>query len=158
LDQQTAQDESEGSEADGVPQFGQETPGGAADMDEGSALMARMYPVRRVTPNAERRVGPGGARRKGRQLVVVLARLRREAPVVSACQSEWTDRDEEPLPRGRVNGADHDDPGPRAGRRYAELVGGPLGGLPAQHHRQLPCFTRWVPIWNVKTTGSITAR
>ncbi|MFG3207319.1 hypothetical protein [Streptomyces sp. NPDC048192] len=39
------------------------------------------------------------------------------------------DRDEEQLLRGRVYGADHDDPGPRPGRRYAELVGGPLDGL-----------------------------
>lgn len=40
------------------------------------------------------------------------------------------DRDEELL-RGRVYGTDHDDPhpGPRPGRYYAELVGGPLDGL-----------------------------
>ncbi|MFD5571070.1 hypothetical protein [Streptomyces cadmiisoli] len=40
------------------------------------------------------------------------------------------DRDEELL-RGRVYGADHDDPrrSPRPGRDYAELVGGPLDGL-----------------------------
>ncbi|MER5308633.1 hypothetical protein ABT034_12685 [Streptomyces sp. NPDC002773] len=40
------------------------------------------------------------------------------------------DRDEELL-RGRVYGQDHDDPrpGPRPGRVYAELVGGPLDGL-----------------------------
>ncbi|MBD0424499.1 hypothetical protein AB0L35_20955 [Streptomyces sp. NPDC052309] len=40
------------------------------------------------------------------------------------------DRDEELL-RGRVYGADHDDPhpGPRPGHVYAELVGGPLDGL-----------------------------
>ncbi|MDJ0385599.1 hypothetical protein [Streptomyces sp. G-G2] len=40
------------------------------------------------------------------------------------------DRDEE-LMRGRVYGQDHDDPrqGPRPGRTYAELVGGPLDGL-----------------------------
>ncbi|WP_331725052.1 hypothetical protein [Streptomyces sp. NBC_00040] len=40
------------------------------------------------------------------------------------------DRDEELL-RGRVYGTDHDDPnpGPRPGRDYAELVGGPLDGL-----------------------------
>ncbi|MFF9342705.1 MULTISPECIES: hypothetical protein [unclassified Streptomyces] len=40
------------------------------------------------------------------------------------------DRDEELL-RGRVYGQDHDDPrpGPRPGRAYAELVGGPLDGL-----------------------------
>ena len=33
--------------------------------------------------------------------------------------------------RGRVYGADHDDPdpGPRPGRVYVELVGGPLDGL-----------------------------
>jgi hypothetical protein len=35
--------------------------------------------------------------------------------------------DEQPL--RRVYGADHDDPGPRPGRDYAELVGGPLDGL-----------------------------
>jgi hypothetical protein len=29
----------------------------------------------------------------------------------------------------RVYGADHDDPGPRPGRAYRELVGGPLDGL-----------------------------
>ncbi|WP_329459494.1 hypothetical protein [Streptomyces sp. NBC_01497] len=35
-----------------------------------------------------------------------------------------------PIPR-RVYGADHDDPdpGPRRGRSYRELVGGPLDGL-----------------------------
>ncbi|MFF0729548.1 hypothetical protein [Streptomyces sp. NPDC004134] len=40
------------------------------------------------------------------------------------------DRDEELL-RGRVYGTEHDDPhpGPRPGRDYAELVGGPLDGL-----------------------------
>ncbi|MBH1937785.1 hypothetical protein I5Q34_26525 [Streptomyces sp. AV19] len=40
------------------------------------------------------------------------------------------DRDEELL-RGRVYGADHDDPlrSPQPGRSYAELVGGPLDGL-----------------------------
>ncbi|KUN09373.1 hypothetical protein AQI95_06060 [Streptomyces yokosukanensis] len=40
------------------------------------------------------------------------------------------DRDEELL-RGRVYGQDHDHPrpGPRPGRAYAELVGGPLDGL-----------------------------
>ncbi|MEU9047346.1 MULTISPECIES: hypothetical protein [unclassified Kitasatospora] len=39
--------------------------------------------------------------------------------------------DDEVLLRGRVYGADHDDPapGPRAGREYRELVGGPLDGL-----------------------------
>ncbi|MFH8800719.1 hypothetical protein ACH4F6_14150 [Streptomyces sp. NPDC017936] len=31
--------------------------------------------------------------------------------------------------RGRVYGADHDDAGPRPGRAYAQLVGGPLDGL-----------------------------
>ncbi|MFF6998190.1 hypothetical protein ACFY93_24965 [Streptomyces sp. NPDC008313] len=31
--------------------------------------------------------------------------------------------------RGRVYGADHDDAGPRPGRSYAQLVGGPLDGL-----------------------------
>ncbi|MER6565426.1 hypothetical protein ABT288_04380 [Streptomyces sp. NPDC001093] len=39
------------------------------------------------------------------------------------------DRDDEQLLRGRVYGQDHDRPGPRPGRRYAELVGGPLDGL-----------------------------
>lgn len=39
------------------------------------------------------------------------------------------DREEEQLLRGRVYGADHDAPGPRPGRRYTELVGGPLDGL-----------------------------
>ncbi|MFI8192350.1 hypothetical protein ACIF8T_26795 [Streptomyces sp. NPDC085946] len=37
--------------------------------------------------------------------------------------------DELEFMRGRVYGADHDDPGPRHGRVYAELVGGPLDGL-----------------------------
>ncbi|GGZ59608.1 hypothetical protein GCM10010387_61700 [Streptomyces inusitatus] len=38
---------------------------------------------------------------------------------------------DEQLMRGRVYGSDHDDPdpGPRPGRDYAELVGGPLDGL-----------------------------
>lgn len=39
------------------------------------------------------------------------------------------DRDDEQLLRRRVYGADHDHPGLRPDRRYAELVGGPLGGL-----------------------------
>jgi len=39
------------------------------------------------------------------------------------------DRDDEQLLRRRVYGADHDHPGPQPGRRYAELVGGPLDGL-----------------------------
>ena len=33
------------------------------------------------------------------------------------------------LMRGRVYGTDHDDPGPRPGRVYRELVAGPLDGL-----------------------------
>ncbi|QNP74628.1 hypothetical protein IAG44_37710 [Streptomyces roseirectus] len=37
--------------------------------------------------------------------------------------------DETEFMRGRVYGADHEDAGPRPGRRYAELVGGPLDGL-----------------------------
>ncbi|MFD7713801.1 hypothetical protein ACFV6E_03955 [Streptomyces sp. NPDC059785] len=39
--------------------------------------------------------------------------------------------DERQFMRGRVYGADHDDPdpGPRPGRVYVELVGGPLDGL-----------------------------
>ncbi|MFF8959737.1 hypothetical protein [Streptomyces sp. NPDC014894] len=38
---------------------------------------------------------------------------------------------DEQILRGRVYGADHDDPdpGPRPGHLYAELVGGPLDGL-----------------------------
>ncbi|GAA4329966.1 hypothetical protein GCM10023086_59340 [Streptomyces venetus] len=39
------------------------------------------------------------------------------------------DRDDEQLLHRRVYGADHDNPGPRPDRRYAELVGGPLDGL-----------------------------
>ncbi|MEU7426335.1 hypothetical protein [Streptomyces sp. NPDC040750] len=39
------------------------------------------------------------------------------------------DRDDEQLLRRRVYGADHDHPGPRRDRGYAELVGGPLDGL-----------------------------
>ena len=37
--------------------------------------------------------------------------------------------DELEFMRGRVYGADHDDAGPRPGRTYVELVGGPLDGL-----------------------------
>ncbi|GKQ37524.1 hypothetical protein ALMP_40610 [Streptomyces sp. A012304] len=36
---------------------------------------------------------------------------------------------DEQLLRGRIYGADHDHPGPKPGRGYAELVGGPLDGL-----------------------------
>ncbi|MEV0095799.1 hypothetical protein [Streptomyces sp. NPDC050738] len=38
---------------------------------------------------------------------------------------------DEQIMRGRVYGADHEDPdpGPRPGRTYVELVGGPLDGL-----------------------------
>ncbi|MES4888742.1 hypothetical protein [Streptomyces sp. NPDC096012] len=39
------------------------------------------------------------------------------------------DEDDEQLLRGRVYGRDHDNPGPRPGARYVELVGGPLDGL-----------------------------
>ncbi|MFD5560703.1 hypothetical protein [Kitasatospora griseola] len=39
------------------------------------------------------------------------------------------DEHDEQLLRGRVYGAEHDDPGPRPGRDYRELVGGPLDGL-----------------------------
>lgn len=38
------------------------------------------------------------------------------------------DEDDELL-RGRVYGTDHDDPGPRPGHVYRELVAGPLDGL-----------------------------
>ncbi|MGW2939607.1 hypothetical protein ACWDA7_49875 [Streptomyces sp. NPDC001156] len=37
--------------------------------------------------------------------------------------------DELEFMRGRVYGADHEDAGPRQGRMYVELVGGPLDGL-----------------------------
>ncbi|MEU6404311.1 hypothetical protein [Streptomyces sp. NPDC046985] len=37
--------------------------------------------------------------------------------------------DERDFMRGRVYGAEHEDAGPRHGRRYAELVAGPLDGL-----------------------------
>ncbi|MEU6387783.1 hypothetical protein [Streptomyces sp. NPDC046939] len=37
--------------------------------------------------------------------------------------------DEQEFMRGRVYGADHEDAGPRPGRAYAQLVGGPLDGL-----------------------------
>ncbi|MEU7061515.1 hypothetical protein [Streptomyces sp. NPDC046197] len=37
--------------------------------------------------------------------------------------------DEQQFMRGRVYGADHDDPGPRDGHTYVELVAGPLDGL-----------------------------
>ncbi|MFI0239899.1 hypothetical protein [Streptomyces sp. NPDC016845] len=37
--------------------------------------------------------------------------------------------DEQELMRGRVYGADHEDAGPRPGRAYAQLIGGPLDGL-----------------------------
>ncbi|MGW4383946.1 hypothetical protein [Kitasatospora sp. NPDC004531] len=39
------------------------------------------------------------------------------------------DRHDEQLLRGRVYGAEHEDPGPRVGRSYRELCGGPLDGL-----------------------------
>jgi hypothetical protein len=39
------------------------------------------------------------------------------------------DSDDEQLLRGRIYGTDHDHPGPKPGRSYAELVGGPLDGL-----------------------------
>ncbi|MYR54812.1 hypothetical protein GTY54_00625 [Streptomyces sp. SID625] len=37
--------------------------------------------------------------------------------------------DEQDFMRGRVYGADHEDAAPRHGRRYAQLVAGPLDGL-----------------------------
>ncbi|MFH9590610.1 hypothetical protein [Streptomyces luteogriseus] len=47
---------------------------------------------------------------------------------------------DEQLLRGRVYGHDHDDPdpGPRSGKTYAHLVGGPLDGL-------LLDVTGWTP-------------
>ncbi|MGW0209646.1 hypothetical protein ACWDZ8_28965 [Streptomyces sp. NPDC003233] len=39
------------------------------------------------------------------------------------------DNDDEQLLRGRVYGQDHDQPGPRPGQHYVELVGWPLDGL-----------------------------
>ncbi|WP_409236441.1 hypothetical protein [Streptomyces sp. PA5.6] len=39
------------------------------------------------------------------------------------------DSDDEQLLRGRVYGQDHERPGPRPGKSYVELVGGPLDGL-----------------------------
>lgn len=39
------------------------------------------------------------------------------------------DSDDEQLLQGRIYGTDHDHPGPKQGRSYAELVGGPLDGL-----------------------------
>ncbi len=37
--------------------------------------------------------------------------------------------DEQDFMRGRVYGSDHEDAAPRPGRRYAQLVAGPLDGL-----------------------------
>ncbi|WP_225828028.1 hypothetical protein [Streptomyces naphthomycinicus] len=51
------------------------------------------------------------------------------------------DRDDEQLLRRRVYGADHDQPGPRPDRRYAELVGGPLDGLLLD----ITGWTGWTP-------------
>ncbi|WP_286260447.1 hypothetical protein [Streptomyces graminofaciens] len=50
---------------------------------------------------------------------------------VAAGRLDGMDSDDEQLLRGRVYGHDADDPhpGPRPGRAYAELVGGPLDGL-----------------------------
>ncbi|MEU9734590.1 hypothetical protein [Streptomyces sp. NPDC048002] len=42
----------------------------------------------------------------------------------SAGWADWVE-----IMNGRVYGADHEDAGPRPGRRYGELVGGPLDGL-----------------------------
>ncbi|MFE7404061.1 hypothetical protein [Streptomyces sp. NPDC057557] len=56
--------------------------------------------------------------------------MTRPHPAASdGCQAERTDRDDEQLLRRRVYGADHDHPGPRPNRHYAELVDGPLDGL-----------------------------
>ncbi|MFH8617417.1 hypothetical protein ACH4E8_20395 [Streptomyces sp. NPDC017979] len=46
--------------------------------------------------------------------------------------------DAESFMQGRVYGADHDSPGPRPGRDYAQLVAGPLDGL-------LLDVTGWTP-------------
>uniref|UniRef100_A0AAU2VB38 Uncharacterized protein n=1 Tax=Streptomyces sp. NBC_00003 TaxID=2903608 RepID=A0AAU2VB38_9ACTN len=48
--------------------------------------------------------------------------------------------DDEQLLRGRVYGYDHEgpDPGPRLGKTYVELIGGPLDGL-------LLDITGWTP-------------
>ncbi|GHE46372.1 hypothetical protein GCM10018771_29120 [Streptomyces cellulosae] len=54
-------------------------------------------------------------------------RALRGAVVSGGCQAPRMDETE--FMRGRVYGADHDDPGPREGRVYAELSGGPLDGL-----------------------------
>src|SRR5690242_2376052 len=47
--------------------------------------------------------------------------------VSAGCEAAYMDGME--FMRGRVYGADHEDAGPRAGRVYAHLVGGPLDGL-----------------------------
>jgi hypothetical protein len=48
---------------------------------------------------------------------------------VVAATLEGMDSDDEQLLRGRIYGTDHDHPGPKPGRSYAELVGRPLDGL-----------------------------
>jgi hypothetical protein len=48
---------------------------------------------------------------------------------VAAATLDDMDSDDEQLLRGRIYGTDHDHPGPKPGRSYAELVGGPLDGL-----------------------------
>lgn len=65
---------------------------------------------------------------KWSQLTVSLGRAAAGPVVSGACDPGRMDLS---TPRRRVYGADHDDPdpGPRPGRAYGELVGGPLDGL-----------------------------
>jgi hypothetical protein len=48
---------------------------------------------------------------------------------VAAARLEGMHSDDQHLLRGRIYEADHNHPGPKPGRSYAELVGGPLDGL-----------------------------
>jgi hypothetical protein len=55
--------------------------------------------------------------------------LGKPALSVAAARLNRMDSDDEQLLRGRIYGTDLDHPGPKPGRSYAELVGGPLDGL-----------------------------
>jgi hypothetical protein len=48
---------------------------------------------------------------------------------VAAARVDDMDSDDEQLQRGRIYATGHEHPGPKPGRSYAELVGGPLDGL-----------------------------
>lgn len=94
------------------------------------AAYGRVFPA---APGAAGAATAGGGRPLSagtprRTTAVATARRPAREPL-SVADARLRTMDEVEFMRGRVYGADHDNPGPRAGRAYAHLVGGPLDGL-----------------------------